>query len=1684
MGIGPFTTYAPPGVYVRTVTDPVIGQLLSGLRIPVLIGTARETLSQTDFELVRGSSSAADTPIFNEDVTSRFVASGSAANPVLGSADGSRTKLRVRNFPVVDGGGSGKATFDVSKVSVTVNGAKALISAVDGPHGYISLLVPPQADDVVLVSYSFHRRDVRVLDDVSAQVTKGSAVITAPKAETYNVVAGTSDRLVVTVDDATSPSAIILTSGAARSATDVANDINAAQVAGLTATVHVDNQGLSHVSLVALGNILIGSGGANGALGFNPGDYTGRKKTFRVFNGPVVDGSDGGITTTDPSKVVVLVNGAQVIAKSVDGLNQRVTLPFAPREGSTVTVQYYFNTFQDTFDYLPNANIVSVGNVGIAPGRRDYLNGPDFVIVNEGSISKIQWGTAFQVLPGEKTGVGTFDSTQVVGLLVDDRVFGVQCARYTDTVANVVSTTRFVLPLSPRTGNGRDTPLGSTLFQNVTNGRVDMPSNRPDLVEVHVGKTFRDAMSRPSVPVMEVDSATNTFTLRDPVPADYKSFATFWYNRIQDDTYTLSVVTPGASGVGQYSVRSARTGQGLFEVRMGLKAGLSQTIQWPSGVETVTDAHHTGDGTPVSETVTVAFNSALQPATVASFSNAKQEPYDVYQASRVFGGVIVDGNPAFSVDLSVAYRAHLLSSTVEGGLSFLSTDRLVLSVDGVVIPAIDLSAVTTMAGAATAINAAIDADAQVHSDGTGTFASTAPNSLATTLSHGSGTILVVRSRSTPSATNGLSSVVTVLTPTAAGQTDGASKLGLSANLSASGSHNALNQAATMVGTKAAPFAVTLGVNDLLHLTVDGSDFSAQIPAGTAIDLDDVVVAVNDAYMSVASAADVTQYTADLVSLVNELKSDYNLHRVSTVYHTAADGTNVVASANATDLATAITLVNEMRADYNAHLSQSGVHQLADASNSVSSPVATTLQAAVTLAHELQDKYNAHLAQLGVHGHDDTSNAVSATAAIDLSTSIALVNEIKADYNLHRVASGSHVADDTVNVVSSVDASDLATAITLANEIKGDYNAHLAQSGVHVTNDTSNAVTTANASDQTTLNALVNALKAAYNLHRTQLQGPYHVHGTNDLVNAATASLSEIVAKKGLGLNAGKLVLTSRVNTVASTVAVKSTSTGADVLGFTLGASVSRKQPTASAIAGAVNASSSFSPLAVAYSVQAPGLGRFLRLDSRSAGATSSITFASAANTAFTADTGLGILPGASGDSGENAVAGFTVSSSAGASGSAGAGVPGQTYTDARTGLRFTVLPASAADYTSGGSFTLTVSTTFQVDSAIPVRAVPGLEMTVFNTLNLGPGTSALVNTHPRSGAEPKIGDVYYASYDFAKSDLSTALFRDLKRIQQSFGSPTPDNPLSLAARLAILNGAILVGLKQVNRAPGASQANAQSFVDAIDEQRRPMSGNVKPDVISPMTTDQSILAYLNQHCVFMSSPRQEGERMAFFGTAVGTSALGVQSIARGLSSELSVVTYPDSFVVTVTDDSGNSVDQLVDGTYSAAALAGTTCNPAIDVASPLTRRQIVGFKQTGRILDPTEANQIAVAGVTILEPNEQGLRVRHGLTTRMDSVITRTPSVTMTIHYVQQTMRRVLDPFIGQKFSGALLKSAESAITGAFANLIDQQIVTQVAGISVTVDEDDPTIMRTEAIYVPVFPLEYVVSTLSVRVRL
>ncbi len=171
-----------------------------------------------------------------------------------------------------------------------------------------------------------------------------------------------------------------------------------------------------------------------------------------------------------------------------------------------------------------------------------------------------------------------------------------------------------------------------------------------------------------------------------------------------------------------------------------------------------------------------------------------------------------------------------------------------------------------------------------------------------------------------------------------------------------------------------------------------------------------------------TAANATTF-ATLKTLTTELRLDYEAHRVLTAgpTHGAADATNVitavdvgtagihlvddvtnvVTSANATTFATLKTLSNELRTDYEAHRVDTDSHGAADATNTVS---AVAVGAA------------------GIHQIDDTTNVVTSPDATTRATLSTLVNEIRADYEAHRVDTTSHEAADATNVLSEPEAS--------------------------------------------------------------------------------------------------------------------------------------------------------------------------------------------------------------------------------------------------------------------------------------------------------------------------------------------------------------------------------------------------------------------------------------------------------------------------------------------------------------------------------------------------------------------------------------------------------------------------------------------------------------------------------------
>lgn len=1433
MSVGPFATYVPPGVYSRTLTEANVAALVAGLRIPTIIGVGQEELEQLDLELVRGSSSTLDQQIVNEDISARWIVDDTnPSNPILGANDGTRIRFKVRNFPIVDGQGFGRTSNDVRSVAVTVNGVPVAVGSVRGSTGEVILQVPPQATDNVRVTYFFHRGDTAFTDDVSDQVTSTTAQIITPGFSPYVVVTGTSDTLKLKVNGGAEATVTFLAAPAATAAS-LKTQIDAALITGLTTTVFTSNDGTLHLQFNAATSIEIGTGSANGILGLASGQVTARNQAFRVFQRPIVDGTSGGITTTDPSKVVVKVNGVQVIPSAVDGTNGVVTLPSAPPSGATVLITYWSNTWQDTFDYLPNTLVTNVLRAGISPNRSDYIQNEDFVVSNPSpDVSIIHWGTSYAVSSTLRTpGAEPFDTSQIVPTLVDDKLWLAQCVRFVDTstVPSKTSATDFILPAIPTTGNGRDTPLGQALYNTVTNTRQDLITNRPDLITVRVGRTLRDALGRPAAKVTAVDGTTGRITLKDPVPPDYKAFATFWYNRITDDTYILTCKTAGPVGSGQFEVFSSLFNSNVLQVRFGSKGGgLVDTVQWPRGVEQIPDVFHFG-GAPVSETVTVTFGAS--PATNAVFTNKGAAPFSFYTPSSATWRTLLNGNPAVVTNLAVATKGYLVSQEVPltgGGINITvgANDDLELTIDGVDLSVtIPNGVAVTPAAIATAVNAVIDGNA--------TFLGTAPNNLFTVIP-GPGpnsTFFVIRSYSLPAALPAgfdHNSYVRIRQGTAE------TKLGYTTFQRADGTPTAVNKPATLVGTTAQPFSFVAGVSDVLNVRINGIDFSITI------------------------------------------------------------------------------------------------------------------------------------------------NTASTTALL-------VIGDINA-------------------VIASQGAASVGTLANL-NKVRITSNTNSDQSSVLILNGTANAILGFTEGDFAS---------------QTRVGAQEVVDRLMDTVNFAVSTWTPVPVPFATG--------------------------------------------------------------AVAYPSTINGQ-TYVTIESVTVGATSSIAFSTGANSAFNLLSGTQITPGTDGDNGEAIYDNFVVTSS-NPLGSAGVGTPGQTYTDSRTGLRFSILPAADGSYNAGGFFTMDISPTWNVNPSIPYLSIPGLETIVTNTVNVGVNDTATVQTFNPSGVEPKNGDFYFISYRFLKQDFSTRIFRQFKTIESNYGPLSAENRVTLGAFLAILNGAVLVGIKQVLKVPNTNQASAQSFIDAIQALGTPLPGNIKPDLLVPLSTDTAVYSYLTQHCEIMSNIRNQSERMGFIGFASGTSPTNAQTIARSLASSRMVAFYPDSAVITLSNELGENFETLVDGTFFAAAAAGAVVSPAIDVATPYTRRRIQGFTRIPRILDAVEANQTAVAGVTLLEDLDPIVRIRQGLTTDMTSVLTRLPTVTQIADYVSLNSRSVLDAFVGTKFLSSRVNEVEVSMTSLFKQLIQQEIVAAFTGISAVVDTVDPTILRAEAYYQPIFPLLYLVLTFNLRARI
>jgi hypothetical protein len=483
------------------------------------------------------------------------------------------------------------------------------------------------------------------------------------------------------------------------------------------------------------------------------------------------------------------------------------------------------------------------------------------------------------------------------------------------------------------------------------------------------------------------------------------------------------------------------------------------------------------------------------------------------------------------------------------------------------------------------------------------------------------------------------------------------------------------------------------------------------------------------------------------------------------------------------------------------------------------------------------------------------------------------------------------------------------------------------------------------------------------------------------------------------------------------------------------------------------------------------------------------------NVATTRGTGLKITTD-SGAVGEVAIQGYNLSSNnPNGTGSAntstlkdGVGADGrigQTYVDDVTGFTITILQREGAvAYPTGADATMTfiVSSTIKTNANIPQYAIPGVSLVVSNTLDTAIGDTATIETFYKGGKEPTIGQTYYIDFTRDRSNFNTRTFTNLADVVRTYGEISLENTLSMGAFLAFSNGATALACKQIQLSSDQTEPTEDQMVAALQQIEGEIVPGLSPSVLMPlMPASTALLSAISNHCDVQSSLRYRSERRAVLGCAVGTQPRDAQALAQATGNSRVCLVYPDIANIRFTDSQGIAQSYFVGGEMVAVAVAMATSNPALDSATPWTNRVINGFTDLGRTLDDVDANTTANAGITVLKQTPNGIQVRHGLTTNMTSVLTKTPTVVQIADDVHLRVRNLCERYVGTKFVPNTITQIEGRVNALFKQLVRDQIISTYTGLTVVNDPNDPTGLLVDVFYKPVYPLLYIQFTFTVQ---
>lgn len=381
------------------------------------------------------------------------------------------------------------------------------------------------------------------------------------------------------------------------------------------------------------------------------------------------------------------------------------------------------------------------------------------------------------------------------------------------------------------------------------------------------------------------------------------------------------------------------------------------------------------------------------------------------------------------------------------------------------------------------------------------------------------------------------------------------------------------------------------------------------------------------------------------------------------------------------------------------------------------------------------------------------------------------------------------------------------------------------------------------------------------------------------------------------------------------------------------------------------------------------------------------------------------------------------------------------------------------------------------------------------------GSQGSVTTIQRIGNSPNIadGDTVTIAYAYADTGYyQPQQHTDYDTILSVYGLPmvttAPTNPntsqvaspLSLAAKVAIENGAATLLTVATNPADGDLRAQFQKAYTKI-------ATNYSATLVVPVFPDdltvssgtvaafvQQLAQDLKSHCE--NSSTAGFARMGFFGCPRNyfEADLSQESLATSLDSKRVVLLYPHN--LSMFNSATNQMTEVSGSYLAAAAVARLSSLPT---AQGLTKQAVSSFqglpdtirqKMTKAYKDLLSGSGVAVAEIDRLNR----LSIRHGVSTDMSALNTREISMTRiadTLYALVQLGMEAAD-LIGQPIDAEMT----SRVKGALASILEQaklsEVIVDYADLKVRQQippSGDPSIIECKFAYQPAVPLNYIV---------